>query len=65
MVNALTGNAPLIQALVASSSPPPTSASDASQSTSSRNAPDTVTISAAGQQAFQASQDMDHDGDSH
>jgi hypothetical protein len=43
--------------------PPPSTA--AASTINRATAPDTVTISAAGQQASQASQDVDHDGDSH
>ena len=68
MMTALTGNAPAVQALVASM--PPTPPSSAASNTAAAvvnraTAPDTVTISAAGQQASQASQDADRDGDSH
>jgi len=68
MMTALTGNATSVQALVASMppTPPPSTASDPATAAVNRaTAPDTVTISAAGQQAFQASQDANHDGDSH
>jgi hypothetical protein len=66
MVNALTGNASLIQQVVASSSPQPAataaSADTASSTVNRATAPDTATISAAGQQAYKASQDGDQDG---
>jgi hypothetical protein len=68
MMTALTGNAPSVQALVASMPPTPQPSTAAANSASAVNratAPDTVTISAAGQQASQASQDVDSDGDSH
>jgi hypothetical protein len=66
MVNALTGNASLVQQLAASSSPQPAaiaaSADAATSATNRANSPDTVTISTAGQQAYSASQDGDQDG---
>ena len=68
MMTALIGNASSIQALIASMppTPPPSTASDPAAAAVNRaTAPDTVTISAAGQQAYQASQDVDSDGDSH
>jgi hypothetical protein len=68
MMTALTGNAPAVQALVASMppTPPSSAASDPAAAAVNRaTAPDTVTISAAGQQASQAAQDVDRDGDSH
>ena len=68
MMSALTGNASLIQSLVTSmpSTPTQTVATDSAAAAVNRaTAPDTVTISAAGQQASQAAQDADHDGDSH
>ena len=61
MISALTGNAPLVQALVASSPPSPPIA--AASTTDRTTAPDTVTISAAGQQASRASQGSDGDSD--
>ena len=68
MMTALSGNASSVQALVASTppTPPSSAASDPAAATVNRaTAPDTVTISAAGQQASQASHDADRDGDSH
>jgi len=66
MMMALRGYAPEIQSLMSSiSSPPPMAASVAAQTVSDRTtSSDTVTISAAGQQAYQASQDANNDGDS-
>jgi len=66
MMMALRGYAPEIQALMSSiSSPPPVVASAVAQTVSDRTtSSDTVTISAAGQQAYQASQDANNDGDS-
>jgi hypothetical protein len=47
------------------SPPPPMAASAAAQTVSDRTTSSyTVTISAAGQQAYQASQDANNDGDS-
>lgn len=68
MMTALTGNAPAVQALVASMppTPSPSAASDPVAAAVNRaTAPDTVTISAAGQQASQAAHDVDRDGDNH
>ncbi len=67
MLSALSGYGYVSQASVSSSPPPAVmAAAAATASTLSRaTAPDTVTISAAGQQASQASQDVEHDGDSH
>jgi hypothetical protein len=66
MMMALQGYAPQIQALMSSISPPPPMAASAvAPSISDRTtSSDTVTISAAGQQAYQASQDANNDGDS-
>jgi hypothetical protein len=67
MMMALQGYAPQIQALMSSISPPPPpmAASAVAQTVSDRTtSSDTVTISAAGQQAYQAYQDMNNDGDS-
>jgi len=61
MMIALSGNAPV--AATADSTPPPAPVAAAAPTTVDRTtAPDTVSISAAGRQA---SQDVDHDGDSH
>jgi hypothetical protein len=66
MMTALTGNATPVQALVASMPPTPSTTTDSAAAAVNRaTAPDTVTISAAGQQASQASQNADRDGDSH
>jgi hypothetical protein len=68
MMTALSGNATSVQALVASmppTPPPSTAAANSASAVNRATAPDTVTISAAGQQASQASQDVDRDGDSH
>ena len=66
MMTALTGNATPVQALVASMPPTPSTTTDsAAAAVNLATAPDTVTISAAGQQASQASQNADRDGDSH
>jgi|CZKF01.1.fsa_nt_gi hypothetical protein len=68
MMTALTGNASSVQALVVSMPPTPspsTATDPASAAVDRATAPDTATISAAGQNASQASRDVDHDGDSH
>ncbi len=68
MMTALSGSASQVQALVATMPPPtpPSTATDPAATAVNRaTAPDTVTISAAGQQASQASQDVDRDGDNH
>jgi hypothetical protein len=65
MMTALSGNATSVQALVASMPPTPPPSTAAASTVNRATAPDTVTISAAGQQASQASQDVDRDGDSH
>jgi hypothetical protein len=68
MMTALSGIATSAQSLVTSMSTTPTSSAASNQAAANVNratAPDTVTISAAGQQASQASQDVDSDGDSH
>ena len=67
MLSALSGYGYVSQAAVSSSPPPAVMAATASTASALNRAtaPDTVTISAAGQQASQAAQDVDHDGDSH
>jgi len=45
--------------------PPPSASSATAPVASIRTAPDTATISTAGQQALHAGGDVDHDGDSH
>jgi hypothetical protein len=66
MLTAISGAASAAQTVAATPAP---SAPVAAPTPNRANTPDTVTISAAGQQASQAqapsSQDMDHDGDSH
>lgn len=62
MVTAISASPLVTEASAASSAPPaPQAASTSNRAT----APDTATISATGHQALQASQDVDHDGDSH
>lgn len=62
MVKAIAATPLVTEAPAARPTPPPA----ATASTSSpAAAPDTATISPAGQAASKASQDVDHDGDSH
>ena len=66
MLTALSGVAAAAPRSVAASQPPaPAAASTAAAATSRATAQDRVTISPAGQQAAKATQDVDHDGDSH
>lgn len=63
MMTALSATSPVAAvAQVAASMPAPQAASSA---TNRATAPDTVSISAQGQQLAQASHDADSDGDSH
>jgi len=68
MMTSLSGNlaAVAMQAAAQVQAPQAAASAAAAVSTSNRaTAPDTVTISAAGQQLASAAQDVDHDGDSH
>ena len=66
MMTAISGNTHVAQAPAASPPPPPVSSnSNAAAIVNRATAEDSVTISAAGQQAAKAPQDVDHDGDSH
>jgi len=57
MLSALSASSSAVQLLSASSA--------VAASTSNRTAPDSASISSAGQQLSKASMDMDNDGDSH
>jgi hypothetical protein len=65
MMTALSGSSQVTQAAIASLFSPVAPVSQAASPVSDRTtSTDTVTISAAGQQASQAAQDVDRDGDS-
>ncbi len=68
MLTAIPGNAATVEAKAAAAlqtSTPAATVAAASTAGSRVTAPDTVAISAQGQQASKATQDVDHDGDSH
>jgi hypothetical protein len=66
MMTPISGNAPVAQAPQVNPVPAAVSSNaNAAAIVNRATAQDTVTISAAGQQASQAAQDVDHDGDSH
>ena len=66
MCAAISANVPVAQAPQVSPAPAAVSSNaNAAAIVNRATAQDTVTISAAGQQASQAAQDVDHDGDSH
>jgi hypothetical protein len=63
-ITLLSGAATTAASSAVTTAPKPAATTPAAQTQSRATAQDTVTISAAGQQAAKASGDVDHDGDS-